>query len=178
MFMEAVARLSAVAGPHNEHVLAWEAQGQFVSVATEPVKGTGLDGVLAEAGTLAAQAAAALGAQAALGLAGLHEHGIVHGAVKPSTLIQTPEGIIVLIDAGLAQAQGGADLTETGAARQRRLREPRRGARPSAGAGLRRLQPRRGPLPAGHRAPAVRRPQRLRRRRRTTSARRSSRRAG
>ncbi len=115
MFMEAVARLSAVAGPHNEHVLAWEVQGQFVSVATEPVKGTGLDGVLAGAGSLAAQATAAVGAQAALGLAGLHEHGIVHGAVKPSTLIQTPEGIIVLIDAGLAQAQGGAILTETAA---------------------------------------------------------------
>ena len=53
-----------------------------------------------------------MGAQAALGLAGLHEHGIVHGGIKPSTLIQTPDGTIVLIDAGLAQAQGGADLTE------------------------------------------------------------------
>jgi serine/threonine-protein kinase len=111
-FMEAVARLSAVAGPHNERVLAWEAQGQFVSVATEPVGGTDLDGVLAGAGTLAALTVSSLGAQAALGLAGLHEHGIVHGGLKPSTLIQTLDGIVVLIDAGLVQAQGGADLTE------------------------------------------------------------------
>ena len=112
MFMEAVARLSAVAGPHDEHVLAWEAQGQFVLVATEAVNGSGLGEVLAGEGAPAPRTAASLGAQAALGLAGLHEHGIVHGGIKPSTLIRTPDGTIVLVDAGLAQAQGGADLTE------------------------------------------------------------------
>ncbi len=112
MFLQAIARLSAVAGPHNEHLLGWEQQGQFVSVAAEPVAGSDLGHVLGEAGVLSPQAAAAFGAQAALGLASLHEHGIVHGAVKPSTLIQTPDGSVVLIDAGLAQAQGGADLTE------------------------------------------------------------------
>ncbi len=112
MFLQAIARLSAVAGPHNEHVLGWEQQGQFVSVAAEPVAGSDLGHVLGEASVLSPQAAAALGAQASLGLASLHEHGIVHGGVKPATLIQKPDGSVVLIDAGLAQAQGGADLTE------------------------------------------------------------------
>jgi beta-lactam-binding protein with PASTA domain len=112
MFMQGIARLGAVAGPHNEHVLAWEAQGQFVSVATEPVKGSDLDQVMAATGALSPQAAASLAAQASLGLTGLHEHGIVHGAIKPSTLTQTLDGEVVLVDAGLTQAQGGADLTE------------------------------------------------------------------
>ena len=112
MFVRGLARLSAVAGPHNEQVLAWEAQGRFVLVATEPVRGTDLGRVQAEAGALLPQAVASLGAQASLGLAGLHEHGIVHGGVKPAALIQSADGTVVLVDVGLAQAQGGADLTE------------------------------------------------------------------
>jgi serine/threonine-protein kinase len=112
MFVRALARLSGVAGPHVEHVLAWEEQGRFVSLATEPVRGIDLGHVLAGAGALSPQTAASLGAQASLGLAGLHEHGIVHGGVKPATLIQTPDGSVVLVDTGLLQAQGGADLTE------------------------------------------------------------------
>ncbi len=112
MFARALARVSGVAGPHTERVLAWEEQGRFVLVASEPVRGTDLGRVQAEAGALLPQAVASLGAQASLGLAGLHEHGIVHGGVKPAALIQSADGTVVLVDVGLAQAQGGADLTE------------------------------------------------------------------
>ena len=112
MFVRALSRLSGVAGPHNEHILAWEEQGRFVALAAEPVRGTDLGRMLADAGALSSQAVASLGAQAALGLGALHARGIVHGAVKPSTLVQTPDGGVVLVDAGLAQAQGGADLAE------------------------------------------------------------------
>ena len=112
MFVAAIARVAHVAGPHTERVLAWEEQGQYVWFATEPVEGIDLGRVLADAGALSPQAVASLGAQAALGLAGLHEHGVVHGAVKPRSLIQTADGSLVLIDAGLSQAQGGADLSE------------------------------------------------------------------
>ena len=68
--------------PYLERVLSWERQDQFVSLATEPVGGTDLGRVLATAGALAPQSAAALGAQAALGLAALHQQGVVHGAPK------------------------------------------------------------------------------------------------
>ena len=112
MFVHAIARVAGVTGPHNEKVLAWEEQGQFVSLATGPVTGSDLGRLMSEAGALSAQSVASLGAQASLGLAGLHERGIVHGAVKPSTVIQTPDGSVVVVDAGLAQAQGGADLSE------------------------------------------------------------------
>ncbi len=112
MFVQAIARVAGVAGPHSEQVLGWEEQGRFVSLATGPVAGSDLGHVLGEAGVLSSRAAASVGAQASLGLASLHEHGIVHGGVKPATLIQRLDGSVVLIDAGLAQAQGGADLTE------------------------------------------------------------------
>ena len=97
MFVRAIARVAGVAGPHNESVLAWEEQGQFVKLATAPVGGADLGRELEKIGE------------------GTHERGIVHGSVKPSTLIQTPVGNVVVVDAGLAQAQGGADLTEQAA---------------------------------------------------------------
>ena len=112
MFVSAIARVAAVTSPHVERVLAWERQDQFVSLVTEPVRGTDLGRVLATAGALTPQSAAALGSHAAIGLAALHQHGIVHGAVKPSTLVQAPDGTVLVIDAGLEQAQGGVDLTE------------------------------------------------------------------
>jgi serine/threonine-protein kinase len=112
MFVRAVGRLASVAGPYNERVLAWQEEGRFVLLATGRVEGVDLGRVLADAGPLPPRAVASLGAQAALGLAALHERGIVHGAVKPRSLLQTRDGSVVVVDAGLAQAQGGADLTE------------------------------------------------------------------
>ncbi len=112
LFVRGLARLSEVRGPHNEHVLAWETQDRYVALATEPVRGVDLGHVLAQAGSLSPQVAAALATQAAAGLAALHGHGVVHGGVRPTTLIRDEAGTVVLVDAGLAQAQGGADLSE------------------------------------------------------------------
>ena len=112
LFVRGLARLSEVRGPHNEHVLAWETQDRYVALAAEPVRGVDLGHVLAEAGSRSPQAAAALAAQAARGLAALHGRGVVHGGVRPTTLLRDDAGTVVLVDAGLAQAQGGADLSE------------------------------------------------------------------
>ena len=111
LFVRGLVRLSAVTGPHNEHVLAWETQGRYVVLAAEPVHGTDLGHALADASP-SPRAAAALAAQAARGLAALHERGLVHGGVRPAALVRDGSGSVVLIDAGLAQAQGGADLTD------------------------------------------------------------------
>ncbi|MFT3769708.1 MAG: protein kinase [Minicystis sp.] len=55
--------------------------------------------------------------QAALGLAALHDVGIVHRDVKPSNffMVETGEGFVVkLIDLGVARVAGESTLTETG----------------------------------------------------------------
>ena len=110
-FLQGVARLSGIHSPHLQQILAWEGHDDMVAIATVPVIGVELGHVLAERGPLTADEVEDAGAQAALGLAALHEHSMVHGAIKPADLLRTADGSIVLVDAGLAQAQGEPDLS-------------------------------------------------------------------
>jgi len=58
--------------------------------------------------------------QAALGLEDVHRHGLVHRDVKPSNLMVTPQGVVKLLDLGLARCQFdpelGDEVTGTGMA--------------------------------------------------------------
>jgi Tol biopolymer transport system component len=54
--------------------------------------------------------------QVARGLAKAHRHGIVHRDVKPANLMVTADGLVKILDFGVAKLAGEAGLTRTGSA--------------------------------------------------------------
>jgi len=81
-------------------------------LAMEFAEGTDLAHLIKDAGALPVGQACELIRQTALGLQHAHEQGLVHRDVKPSNLLVTPQGIVKVLDLGLAR------LTETAGAPQ------------------------------------------------------------
>ncbi|MFF4797972.1 protein kinase [Streptomyces sp. NPDC001351] len=83
-------------------------------VATAYAAGPSLAAAVADGGPLPAHSVRALGAGLAEALAAVHELGLVHRDVKPSNVLLTLDGPL-LIDFGIARATDGtASLTSTG----------------------------------------------------------------
>jgi serine/threonine protein kinase len=115
--------MQAVGGLKHPHVVeAYDAgeQAGAVYLAMELVEGLDLSELVKQRGPLPVDEACELARQAARGLQYLHERGLVHRDFKPSNLMRTPEGVVKLLDLGLArwrpEAGGAADLTGAGQA--------------------------------------------------------------
>ncbi len=81
------------------------------------VDGLDLAAIVRYLGLLTVADAAAVVQQTALGLASVHEHGLVHRDIKPSNLMLATGGTVKLLDLGLAllhEGRPGDELTETG----------------------------------------------------------------
>ncbi|WP_078891920.1 serine/threonine-protein kinase [Streptomyces sp. NRRL S-350] len=79
----------------------------------ELIEGESLEAVLAT-GTLSVHEAATIGREIAAALAEVHAAGVVHRDIKPANVMRTRTGETVLTDFGIAQIDGGTDLTRTG----------------------------------------------------------------
>jgi tRNA A-37 threonylcarbamoyl transferase component Bud32 len=88
--------------PNVVRVFDMGAEGPLVYLAMEFVQGESLADV-AGRGPLPVRQAADCIRQAALGLQHAHDAGWVHRDVKPSNLLLTPEGVVKLLDLGLAR---------------------------------------------------------------------------
>ncbi|HTU22621.1 MAG TPA: serine/threonine-protein kinase [Gemmataceae bacterium] len=93
-------------------------QGGIVYLVMKLVPGTDLKTLVQQRGPLPVAEACELARQTAAGLQYLHERGLIHRDIKPSNLMQTPEGVVKILDLGLARwhatPAGGEDLTASG----------------------------------------------------------------
>ncbi len=112
----------ALARVEHPNVVAVHASGvdrDVAWMALEYIEGDPLDEILA-AGPLDEETALLLAAQAARGLAAVHEVGVVHRDVKPGNLLLEDDGTLRVVDFGVAyfteQNAGGGFVTQTGVA--------------------------------------------------------------
>ena len=83
-------------------------------IVMEYVPGETLERVLARRRKLAPQEAAALATQAALGLQHAHDAGLVHRDVKPHNLLLRTDGVLKIVDFGIARAAESTRVTSAG----------------------------------------------------------------
>jgi hypothetical protein len=91
-------------------------EGRWRLVAMELIEGTDLGRLVLKRGPLPVAAACEVARQACLGLEHARRHGLVHRDIKPSNLMLSPEGVVKVIDMGLALVKGeaGPALTQAG----------------------------------------------------------------
>ncbi|MFD3499006.1 serine/threonine-protein kinase [Streptomyces sp. NPDC058676] len=103
-----------VGGAWTAPVLDADPQAAVPWVATAYAAGPSLSAAVADGGALPAHSVRALGAGLAEALTAVHELGLVHRDVKPSNVLLTLDGPL-LIDFGIARATDGtASLTSSG----------------------------------------------------------------
>ncbi|MET9152321.1 serine/threonine-protein kinase [Streptomyces griseoflavus] len=103
-----------VGGAWTASVLDADPEARVPWVATAYAAGPSLAAAVTDAGPLPAHSVRTLGAGLAEALAAVHELGLVHRDVKPSNVLLTLDGPL-LIDFGITRAMDGtASLTSTG----------------------------------------------------------------
>lgn len=113
-FRREVAAARRVGGAWTAPVLDADPEARVPWVATAYAAGPSLTAAVADGGPLPAHSVRALGAGLGEALAAVHELGLVHRDVKPSNVLLTLDGPL-LIDFGIARAtEGTASLTSTG----------------------------------------------------------------
>jgi Tol biopolymer transport system component len=95
--------LARLAHPHIATIHDFDSANGTDFLVMELVRGPSLRDKLEEKGALPEKTVVRLGTQLARGLQAAHEEGIVHRDLKPSNVQLTPDGLVKILDFGLAQ---------------------------------------------------------------------------
>ena len=107
-FRKEALALSRLNHPNVAVVFDFDTHDGIDFIVTEFIPGISLDNKVS--GTpLSAQEVLVIGLQLAKGLCAVHIHGVVHGDLKPSNLLLTPEGLLKILDFGLANLAPNPD---------------------------------------------------------------------
>jgi serine/threonine-protein kinase len=101
---------------HPNIVTVYEAgqDGEFVFMAMEYVEGQDLATLLRERGRFHPDEAIAILKAMASALDYAHQRGVIHRDVKPSNVLVSRDGVVKLMDFGIARVIGGERHTKTG----------------------------------------------------------------
>jgi hypothetical protein len=119
-FLAEARNVAALDHPNIVQAYSVDNEGDRYYLVMEYVDGLDLEELVNEQGPPEFDVAADYIRQAAEGLAHGHDRGLVHCDIKPSNLLVNSQGVVKLVDMGLARA-AGRDEEENGAADERVL---------------------------------------------------------
>ncbi len=96
---------SKLSHPNVVRVFDIDTQGKTHYIVMEYVSGKDLKAIVEEQGPLPLETAANYVAQAAAGLQHAHERGLVHRDIKPANLVVNDNGLLKVLDLGLARLE-------------------------------------------------------------------------
>ena len=105
-FLAEVRAIAALDHPNIVHAYNVDNDGGQYYLVMEFVEGKTLERIVHESGPLSWKRAAEIAKQTALGLDCAHAKGIIHCDLKPANLIVNSEGIVKILDLGLARLVG------------------------------------------------------------------------
>jgi eukaryotic-like serine/threonine-protein kinase len=113
-FRQEARTLARLLHPNITTLYALAQDGDEMIMVMEYVEGQTLEALVGPGRPLPPAEAVALLAQALDGIAHAHRHGVVHRDLKPANLMRTPEGVVKVMDFGIARlATEGQRLTQT-----------------------------------------------------------------
>jgi serine/threonine protein kinase len=99
---------------HIVRILNYGADRDVHYLVMEMIAGRDLSTMLRERGSLPWQESLQIVAQVALALDAANAHGIVHRDIKPQNIMITSNGVVKVLDFGIARARALPSLTQTG----------------------------------------------------------------
>ncbi|MCL2819134.1 MAG: protein kinase, partial [Actinomycetia bacterium] len=99
--------------PNIVNIYDWGQEGDYYYIVMEYVRGTDLKTIIKQKGSLTSKQVAEIGAQVCSALSVAHGYDIIHRDIKPHNIMVTPDGMVKVMDFGIARA-GNTTMTQTG----------------------------------------------------------------